>query len=78
MALIEIEERIAQALRAQADVREMTLEAFLQRIAETATPINSTPEFALADFDKSVDEASSEWPVLPPAFSRSDIYSDHD
>ena len=78
MAFIEIEERVAAALRAQADVRAMSLEAFLQRIAETATPLNSAPALALADMERSLDELATELPVLPDSFSRSEIYADHD
>ena len=78
MAVIEIEERIAAALRAQATVRDLSLNAFLQRIAETASPLNSTPTLALADFDRSIDELVTESPVLPGLFSRADVYADHD
>ena len=78
MALIEIDERIAAALMAQATVRDMTLQSFLERISETASPLNALPELALADVERSIDEASSELPLLPDSFSRSDIYSDHD
>lgn len=78
MALIEVDDRIAQALRAQADVRDMTVQAFLQRIVDTASPVNPNPAFAAAEFDQSIDDASSDSPVLPNRFSRADIYIDHD
>ena len=78
MAVIEIEERTAAALRAQADARELSLEAFLQRIAEATSPINRTLTLPLAEFDKTIDELATESIVLPSNFSRADIYADHD
>ena len=78
MAVIEIEERTAAALRAQADARDLSLEAFLRRIAEAATPINSMPTLPLAEFEKTVDELATESAVLPSSFSRADIYTGHD
>ena len=78
MVLIEIEERIAAALRAQADVRDISLQAFLQRIVETASPFNSPPALPLEDFERSIEELATESPVLPNDFSRADIYTDQD
>ena len=78
MAVIEIEERTAAALRAQAKARDLSLDAFLRRIAETAAPINSTPMLALSDIERSIDELATESLVLPASFSRADIYADHD
>ena len=78
MALIDIEEPTATALRAQANARELSLDAFLKSIVEMTTPINSVPMLALADLERSLDELATESPVLPAAFSRVDIYSDHD
>lgn len=78
MALIELEERTAAVLRAQAELRDMTLEVFLSRIAEAATPVSSAPPLSVAEMDRSLDELLAESPVLPAAFSRSDIYNDHD
>jgi len=78
MAVIEIEDKLAKALRAQAAVRDMTLETFLKRIAEMATPIHPATEFLPEEFDRSIAELSSESPVLPGDFSRADLYADHD
>ena len=78
MAVIKIGERTAVALRAQADARELSLEAFLQRIAEASSPVNPTPVLPLAEFERAIDDAATESPVLPSSFSRADIYVDHD
>ena len=77
VVVIEIEECTAAALRAQAKVRDLSLDAFLKRIAETATPIHSTPALALSDIERSIDQLATESPVLPESFSRADIYADH-
>jgi hypothetical protein len=78
MAVIEIDERVAEALRAQASVRELSLGAFLQQLAEAASPVNPTAVLTPADFDRSIDELVSETGGLPSNFSRADIYADHD
>ena len=78
MVVIEIEDRVAAALRAQANVRDLSLDAFLQRIAETGTPLNTTPAWALADIERTLDELSTESPVLPDSFSRAEICAEHD
>jgi hypothetical protein len=78
MAVIEIQDQLAKALRAHADIRDMTLEDFLLRIVETVAPINSTSEFSEDEFDRILAEASSEPPVLPHDFSRANLYDDHD
>lgn len=78
MSVIELDERVAAKLRAHAAARQLTLETFLQRIAETsALPIPATP-LAADDWNRTIEEASGDFPVLPASFSRADIYSDHD
>lgn len=78
MAVVEIEERLMEELRAQATARDMSLEAFLHRIAATAVPLNSVSRLGLEDFEHELDRLSSDSPVLPPSFSRADFYADHD
>lgn len=78
MAKIEVEERVADALRAQARARDLPLEIFLERISEIATPIAMTPEVSPEEQDRLIVDASGESPALNATFSRSDIYSDHD
>lgn len=78
MAVIEIQESTAAALRAQADARDLSLEAFLQRIAEASTPINPTAALPLADLERFIDELATESPVLASTSSRAEIYADHD
>lgn len=78
MAVVEIAEHTVAALRDQANARDLSLDAFLQRIAEAAAPINSAPTMTWAEIERSIDELATESPVLPGAFSRADIYADHD
>lgn len=78
MALIELEEKTAAALRVQAELRDLSLETFLDRIAAAATPVYAARPLSVAEMDRSMDELIAESPVLPPTFTRADIYSDHD
>ena len=78
LVVIEIEDRIASALRAQANVRDLWQDACLQRIAETGTPLNPTPAGVLADIERTLDELFTESPVLPDSFSRAEIHAEHD
>jgi hypothetical protein len=70
MAVIEIEDKLAKALRAQAAVSDMTLETFLKRIAEIATPIHPAAEFLPDEFDRSIADgfiriAGTSWRFFP-------------
>ncbi len=83
---IHIEDQTAQALKAQAQARGLSLEEFLHRIAEGA-PVSAVPENgsaidAVRDFDAALDELfaadSRKLPSVPLTYTREDIYLDHD
>lgn len=78
MALIEIDERTAAALRALANARNVSLDSLLQSLARDTVPVGDSAWIKPEDFERSLDEASGDSPVLPDAFSREDLYSDHD
>jgi hypothetical protein len=77
MALIELEDRTAAALLAQAQARKLPLETFLRQLAEGVMPLQGARPKTAHEFDTLIDEESATSPILPP-LSRTDIYSDHD
>jgi len=78
MTSIELEEHTAQALRAQAKARNLTLGVFLKHIAEASAPLNAESGMLVADLDRLIDAEAGHYPSLPAAFSRADIYDRHD
>jgi len=77
-ATIEIDERVAAALRAQADALRMPLTAFLEQIAASALPPVSTSSMTEEEWNRMFDEVSSDASASLSTFSRAEIYSDHD
>ena len=78
MTSIELEEQTAEALRAQARARDLPLDSYLKQIATAATPLNATSTVPADDFDRLLDALAGDHPPLPAAFSRADIYNEHD
>jgi hypothetical protein len=78
MASIEVDERVAALLRAQAEARQLPLSDFLQKLAVSTGSINTNRPMSDDEWGSAIDEGSGEFPVLPATFSRADIYSDHD
>jgi hypothetical protein len=77
-SVIEVDEKLAATLRSQAEARQLSLETFLQRIAQTSVSLTPAIPLAENEWNRAIDEASGDFPVLPAGFSRADIYSDHD
>jgi hypothetical protein len=75
---IEVDEKVAAMLRAQAAARQLPLSEFLQRLALSNAPLNQEPALTEDEWSGLIEQASSESPLLPNDFSRRDIYSDHD
>jgi hypothetical protein len=79
---IHIEDRIANALKAQADAAGLSLEEFVQRVLNNAAPTDSgAPHQDAGAFDRILDELFSASPVgvqSASTWSRSEIYTDHD
>jgi hypothetical protein len=78
---IEVSPETAQLLAARAAERRLALDAYLHTLAAAdATPaVNAQSE--LAEFDRDMDALAAglpELPVLPPDFSRLDLYAEHD
>ena len=78
MTSIELEDRTAQALRAQAKARNLPLDEFLKQIAEATAPLNAAPRLHVADLDSLIEAEAGSYPSLPASFSRADIYDQHD
>lgn len=77
MAMIELEEKTAALLRSQAQERNLPLNTFLLHLASATIPMNSEQPVPKADFESLMDSLAGDFPVLPTAFSRADIYDDH-
>lgn len=77
MTSIELEDHTAQALRAQAKVRNLPLDTFLKQIAEASAPLNAASGMPVADLDRLIDAEAGNYPLLPASFSRADIYDNH-
>ena len=75
---IQVDKKVAEMLRAQAEARQLPLSEFLQRLALSNLPLNSPPPLSEGEWNRIIDEASSDSPRLPHDFSRKDIYFDHD
>ncbi len=78
VTMIELDEQTAEMLRAQAHVRNLTLGTFLQDLAASTLPVNSSQPVAAKDFDGLINSVAGNDPVLPSSISRSDIYREHD
>ena len=75
--MIELDEQTAEILRTQACVRNLTLGTFLEHLAASTLPVNSSQPAAAKDFDGLINSVAGNDPVLPSSFSRSDIYHEH-
>jgi hypothetical protein len=74
-------QRLVQALRERVSAGAAPSDAFEAARRETWPPLFvSRPQPSPEEFDRLLDEFSSGPPgkVLPPDFSRADIYDDHD
>lgn len=79
---IQVDERTAKALQAQAADRGMSLETYLETIARDGheRPKSLSPAEAVRNFNKVLDDLfARETRPLPPeiASTRDDIYFDH-
>jgi hypothetical protein len=76
-AMIEVDEKVAAALQAQADLRRLSLPEFLRQIAAVNRP-NQPENLTEQEIERMINEVSDDLPSLPANFSREDIYFDHD
>ena len=79
MATIELPESTANRLNAQAQAEGLSLDAFLQILAESRPPINGNlPKITVEELDRLLDAEASETSAYKGTYSRADIYVDHD
>ena len=78
LASIEVDEKVAALLRAQAEARQLPLSDFLRKLAISTVSINTDAPLSNEEWERAIDEGSGEFPVLPSTFNRADIYIDHD
>jgi hypothetical protein len=78
MALIEVDERIAAALKAQADARSLPVSKLLEEIVECKNSVAEPEQLSKEEWIRIFEDAAEDLPVLPADFSRDDIYSDRD
>jgi hypothetical protein len=76
MANIQLDDSLAHMLMAQASARGMTLEAYLQLVAERGSA-SEQASLSVAEVDRLIDEASVPGPV-EGTYSRAEIYREHD
>ena len=76
MVSIQLQESVAAALTAQAELHGLSLEQYLVRLANGAAkePSQMSPD----ELERQLEELSLDVPPLPADFSRADIYLDHD
>jgi len=77
-ALIEVDEKVAAALKAQAVRRNLPLAEFLKEIAADNQVVDDPLPLSEKEWNRALDEVSDDLPSLPRNFSREDIYFDHD
>jgi hypothetical protein len=77
MRTIEINDRTADNLMAQAALRGVTVAEYLEALIPPASTSHATNR-SLADLDAELEELTLELPTLPADFSRADIYEEHD
>jgi hypothetical protein len=83
---LELRPDTEQRLQTKARLRGLSLESYLQQLAEREAADKETAErptdgVSLADFERQLDELSAGLPplrTLPADFARADLYGEHD
>jgi hypothetical protein len=75
---IEVDEKVAALLRAQAEARQMPVADLLRQLTKHIAPIANVSLLSEKEWNEAVESVSDNLPVLPDDFSRADIYKDHD
>jgi len=86
MVTIQLEDRTADALKARAQARGLSLEAYLRLMAENGSQEEPAARGdagqAAREFDAALDDLFADdmrkLPEAPLTYSREDIYFDHD
>lgn len=84
MVTLEIEDKVADALKTQARARGVSLQRYLQLIVELQPLMTPKPESTgtIEEFDAALNELFSTdprpLPKVSSSYSREDLYCDHD
>jgi hypothetical protein len=79
MATIELPESLFTRLAGQAQAEGLSLEAYLERLAESRSVANGKlPRLTGEELDRLLDAEASEDSTYQGTYSRADIYLDHD
>lgn len=80
--LLKLPPEVELKAQAQADAQGVPLERYLQRVIESATEVTDLNTLPLSEQERLLDELATglgHIPTLPSdAFSRANIYADHD
>lgn len=77
MIHISLDDRVAAALRAKAELEGLTIAAYLESIA-LAAPAQPLGPMSPEEFDRFLDEEATDGPSPIGTFSRAELYPDHD
>jgi hypothetical protein len=77
MASIQIPDSVAAALTAQAQALGLSLDQYLELLAESQTMLNE-PRISADELEQLLDAESTAGPAYGGTYSRADIYADHD
>lgn len=77
MASIQIPDSVAAVLLAQAQARGLSLDQYLELLAESQTLLNE-PRISADELERLLDAESTAGPAYDGTYSRADIYADHD
>lgn len=78
MANLSIDDQTAESLAHRAQAMGMTLNELLNHFLEKPASQTPPPRLSSDELDALLDQEASEAPLLPPDFSRADIYAEHD
>ena len=82
MTTLQIDDSIARALRAEAEARGLTLDAYLGEIARLHSAERLGGAGGVEEFEAAMDELfrgdARKLPAIKSTYSREEIYFDHD
>ncbi len=79
MATVELQESVHARLAAQANAEGLTLEAYLEKIADSRVSASkSSSKLSSEELDRLLDAEASDDVTYQGTYPRADIYLDHD
>jgi hypothetical protein len=79
MATIQLQDSVYASLAAKAQAEGLSLEAYLEKLADTVSVKNGTlPRLTGEEFERLLDAEVSADSTYQGSYSRADLYLDHD